>query len=120
MVRLGEDPHGFPAKFQAPSLMGRDAQRVATAIAVWLSQDATFGTTVTDRLITEVRTAGSFKDAEAAALRVERLGKLSSPMLDELERAYLANNELYPHHVGARVIERILLAHGRALPTRGE
>ncbi len=120
MVRLGEDPRGFPAKFQAPSLVGRDAQRVATAIAVWLSQDATFGTTVTDRLITEVRTAGSFKDAEAAALRVEQMGKLSSPLLDELERAYLSNNQLYPHHIGARVIERILLAHDRALPTQGE
>ena len=120
MVRLGEDPRGFPAKFQAPSLVGRDAQRVATAIAVWLSQEATFGTTVTDRLISEVRTAGSYVDAEAAALRVEEMGKLSASLLNELERAYLSNNQLYPHHIGARVIERILLAHDRALPTQGE
>jgi len=120
MVRLGEDPRGFPAKFQAPSLVGRDAQRVATAIAVWLSQEATFGTTVTDHLISQVRTARSFKEAEAAALRVEQMGKLSASLLDELERAYLSNNQLYPHHIGARVIERILRAHHRPLPTQGE
>jgi hypothetical protein len=119
-VRLGEDPRGFSAKFQAPSMIGRGAWQVATAVAVWLSQDVTFGATVTNRLMSEVRNARSYKDAEAAALRVEQMGKLSASLLDELERAYLSNDELYPYHVGARVVDRILETHGRSLPTRSE
>jgi hypothetical protein len=93
---------------------------VATAVAVWLTGDDTFRPTVTSRLMAEVRAAGSFKDAEAAVLRIEQMDRLSAPLLDELSRAYLGNNQVYPRHVGARVVERIFVKHGRSLPKPGE
>jgi hypothetical protein len=118
MVRMGEDPKGFVAKLQAPSMYGKDARLTASAIAVWLSSDATFGSQVSARLMIEVRTARSYKDAERAALRIEQIDRLSEPLLDELADAFVNSDQLYPHHVGARVIERIFARHGRTLPRR--
>lgn len=116
MVRLGEDPRGFPAKFQAPSLLGRTATHVADSIIVWLSKDPLYGAQVTSHLVSSLRSATSFTDARDAARKIERMGQLSDPLLDELIDAYLSNNQLYPYHVGAQVLERILRNHGRILP----
>lgn len=116
-VRLGEVPTAFVGKFQAPSGDPRSPWAVASTIAIWLSTLPDLGSPVVRGLMSAVRTAPSFKDAEAAALRVERMGRLSPALLDELGDAYLHNDQLYPRHVGARVIQRILGAHGRTLPT---
>ena len=75
MVRLGEDPKGFPARWQA-SRGGGTPWEVAGQIAVWLSTNASFGQSVTVSLVREVREANSFTDAKAAALRVEQVGRL--------------------------------------------
>lgn len=120
LVRLGEDPRGFPAKFQDPSMVWCDARQVVTAVAMWLSQDAIVGPTVMSRLMSEVRNARSFKDTEAAALCIGKMGRLSTSLLDELEQSYLSNSQLDPHRPGALVIERILDGHGRSLATRCE
>lgn len=119
MIRLGEDPHGFPAKVQSPSGLGRSPEEVATQIAVSLTRDPTFGPRLVDRFMAEVHHARSYVTAKEAALRVEAMGKLSEPLLDELGRAYLGNDQLYGH-VGARVVERIFKAHGRPMPTKFE
>gem|GEM_PF-6122476 len=120
MIRLGEDPSGFPAKVQFPSGLSRSPEEVATQIAVWFTRDPNYGPGLIQRIMAEVHSARSYKDAEAAVLRVEAMGKLSDPLLDELERAYLNNNQLYPLHVGTPVVERILRAHGRPMPTKSE
>lgn len=120
MIRFGEDPRGFPAKVQYPSGLHRAAEEVATQIAVWFTRDPTVGSRLIERIMAEVHNAGSYLDAKTAVERVEAMGKLSEPLLDELERAYLGNNQLHPHHVGTPVVERILRAHGRSMPAMGE
>lgn len=117
MIRLGEDPRGFPAKVQFPSGIGRSPEQVATQIAVWFTRDPTFGPALINRIMAEVHNATSYKAAEAAVLRVEALGKLSDPLLDELGRAYLDNDQLYPDHIGSRVVQRIFKGHKRPMPT---
>jgi hypothetical protein len=47
---------------------------------------------------------------------LEEVERLTNPVLDAIENADLGNDQLYPRHVGATVIERILRAHGRELP----
>lgn len=115
-VRLEEDPTGFVARFQAPRLPGDNAWQVASSTAVWLTTIPALAPTVIERLMADVRSAGSLKDAERAALRIEQLDRMSPALLDELEAAYRTNDQLYPHHLGATVVERILNAHGRTLP----
>ena len=41
-VRLGEDPKGFPAKFQYPTFVDRPAADVAESVVRWLSRDSVF------------------------------------------------------------------------------
>lgn len=118
MIRLGEDPVGFRARRQAFSPRRPTSWGVASAIAVALSTDGTFGPQVVDTLVQSLAFAPSYVAGRNAAERLEEIGRLSQPVLDAIERAYLANDELYPHHVGATVVERILRAHGRTLPSR--
>jgi len=118
MIRLGEDPVGFPAKYQARSMANSRPPEVASAIGSWLSRSPTFGGLVTAALVRDLRNASSFVAGRVAAERIEAMGTLSIPMLEDIESAYLSNNQLYPSHIGAKVIERILKAHGRQLPKR--
>lgn len=117
LVRLGEDPRGFPWKVQYPSMAGRSAADTAHIFHMWLSEQSGFGAMVIDRMVNDLRRATSFLAAKEAALRLEALGKLSPAVLDGIEHAYRTNNQLYPNHVGAQVVERMLKAHHRELPT---
>jgi hypothetical protein len=118
MIRLGEDPVGFRARRQARSPRRLTAWSVASSIAVGLSTDNTFGQTVVESLVGSLAQASSYVNGRIAAERLEEVGRLSGPVLDAIEIAYLHNNELYPRHVGGLVVERILRNHDRQLPTR--
>ena len=119
LIGLGEAPRGFPARIQALMIRSADATsawKVGSAIAVWLTHHEPWRTPVVDRLVDDLRNAGSFVGGRAAAERLRDVGRLSDPILDAIELAYLSNDQLYPNHVGARVIEEILVAHRRTLP----
>ena len=116
MIRLGEDPVGFRARRQARTPRAATAWGVASSIAVGLSTHPTLGPVVVDRLVQSLASASSYTDGRDAAHRLEEVGRLTNPVLDAIESAYLGNNQLYPRHVGAVVIERILRAHDRELP----
>jgi AbiJ N-terminal domain 3/TIR domain len=118
MIRLGENPVGFRARIQARSPRHSTPWSVASSMAVGLSTDSTFGQTVVESLVRSLAQASSFVDGRIAAERLEEVGRLSSPVLDAIEIAYLRNDQLYPRHVGGQVVERILREHDRELPSR--
>ena len=118
MIRLGEDPVGFRAKRQARSPSSPTPWGVASSIAVGLSTLPTFGPMVVERLVRSLSEASSYVAGRQAAERLEEVGRLTGPVLDAISAAYLTNDELYPNHIGAAAIDRILKAHGRELPSR--
>lgn len=115
MVRLGEDPKGFPSRWQATT-PGESASKVASSIALWLAQQDRVGTVVMDNLVADLANAGSYLDAKQAALRFEEIDRLPAAVLDRLAAAYYSNDQLYPRHVGAVVLERIFVKHHRGWP----
>jgi hypothetical protein len=92
------------------------AWKVASTIAVWLTRMEQWGLAVVDALVHDLETASSFASAKDAAERLKGVGKLTPAVLDAIEHAYLSNDQLYPNHVGAKVVEAILEVHGRTLP----
>lgn len=119
MIRLGEDPVGFRAKRQARNPRKATPWSVASSIAVGPSTYPTLGPTVVDRLVRSLAEASSFVAGREAAERLDDVGTLTGPVLDAIETAYLGNDQIYPKHVGAAVVERILKSHGRELPVQG-
>jgi hypothetical protein len=120
MVRLGDDPKGFPARYQAASARGGTAEGVAATIAVWLTRLPEYSQLMTDKLVDSLCRATSFADGREAALRLEemsRQSKLSPELLDAIETAYASNNQLFPRHVGGQMVIQILRDHGREPPT---
>lgn len=116
LIGLGEVPRGFPARYQAPMLSARSPWQVASTIAVWLTRQEQWGSAVVDALVGELEHASSFVAARTAAERLKEVGRLTPAVLDAIERAYLSNDQLYPYHVGAPVVQQILEANGRTLP----
>jgi hypothetical protein len=116
MIGLGETPQGFPARYQSPMLSGPSAWKVASTIAVWLTRDERWRDEVVGALVHDLQDARSFVAGEAAAKRLSEVGKLTPAVLDAIEQAYLSNDQLYPNHIGARVVEQILQNHNRKLP----
>jgi hypothetical protein len=116
MVRLGEDPTGFPAKVQYESAFGGDAFKAASVVCMQISQLPSFGPPLVERMVTALRDAHSYVEARDAAQVFDQMGHLSPELLDALEAAYLGNNEIYPYHVGAKVLEGVFERNGRVLP----
>lgn len=92
------------------------AWKVASTIAVWLTRDERWRDAVVEALVHDLQDASSFVAGETAAKRLSEVGKLTPAVLDAIEQAYLSNDQLYPYHIGARVIEQILNNHNRRLP----
>jgi hypothetical protein len=119
LIGLGEPPKAFPARIQAPMIGTTDATlpwRAASAIAVWLTHHDPWRAEVVDRLVDDLRNAGSFVAGRDAAERLRDVGQLTPAILDAIELAYRSNDQLYPYHIGARVVEEILVTHRRTLP----
>lgn len=116
LIGLGETPRGFPARYQAPMLRAHTPWKVASTVAVWLTRREQWGSAVVDALVHHLEFASSFLSAKAAAERLQEVGRLTPAVLDAIEHAYLSNDQLYPNHVGAQVVQAILEAHGRRLP----
>ena len=120
MIRLGEIPGGFPAKWQWPSMVDKDADLVATAIAKWITSNTQLSDLMVPGLIDVLRNAGNYFAAEAAAKRIEAVGKLTHDQLELLNEAFLANNQVHSSVLAYPVVERILTAHGRSMPKRSK
>ncbi len=116
IIGLGETPQGFPARYQSPMLREASAWKVASTIAVWLTRDERWRDAVVEALVHDLQDASSFVAGKAAAKRLSEVGKLTPAVLDAIEEAYLSNDQLYPYHIGAEVIEQILKTHNRRLP----
>ena len=117
MIHLGEAPVGFPGRVQAHRPGKNSPRAVASSIAKGLSVNPIFGPTIVKALVRSLAEASSYSEGREAAERLEEFGSLSNPVLDAIEAAYLENDQLY-QHVAARVVSRILSAHGRQLPER--
>ena len=118
MVRLGEDPTGFSGNFQASAGKSSSARTTASRILVWICTIAPFGPGLTQLLVASLCGATSYVDAKEAALRLDEIGHLTSPILDAITEAYLLNDQI-GGHVAEPIVERILKRHGRNLPPRG-
>jgi hypothetical protein len=116
MVRLGEDPTGFPNRWQALTPRDGKATNIARSIAVWLTQQDIIGPAALDSLVSDLLHARSFIAAREAATRFEEMGVLPPSVLDRLAEAYQTNDQLYPNHVGAQILERIFIKHRRPWP----
>ena len=117
MVRLGEDPTGFSGHFQASAGDGSSARTTASRILVWLCTIAPFGPNLTKRLVASLRGATSYVAAKEAALRLDEIGHLTSPILDAIAEAWSVNDQLVGH-VAEPIVIRTLQRHGRTLPPR--
>lgn len=116
IIGLGEKPEGFPNRYQSPMLNEHSAWKVASTVAVWMTRYERWRDRVVEELVNDLKRANSYVAGRDAANRLAELGKLTPAVLDGIELAYLSNDQLYPYHVGAVVIERILVQHGRTLP----
>lgn len=116
LIGLGEIPKGFPARHQSPMLNAQNSWLVASTIAVWLSRNTGWGEAVANALVHDLKQATSFLEGDAAAKRLNEIGKLSPSILDAIENAYLSNDQLYAGHIGAKIVEQILKKHSRRLP----
>lgn len=118
MIRLGEDPKGFPASIQSRSMRDETPVAVADAIARWVSQRPGLGERVGDALIASLAKARTYYEGRDGFLRVEALGRLTDVQLDQLQAVYLANNQLYGSIWVNDIAARVFPANGRAVPDR--
>ena len=118
MIRLGEDPLGFPASIQSRSMRDDSPVKVAQAIAAWVNLRPGFGDRVGDALIAALAQASSYAEGRDGFLGIEALGKLSESQLDRLEAVYLANDQLRGSIWVNDVAKRVFPANGRVVPKR--
>lgn len=116
MIRLGEDPQGFPASIQSRSMPRDPAPSVATAIAAWVNQQPGLGERIGDVMIAALAKARNFYEGRDGFLRVESLGRLTDTQMDTLERVFLSNNQLYGSIWVNEIAARVFPANGRTVP----
>lgn len=116
MIRLGEDPQGFPASIQSRSMRDDPALKVAAAIAAWVSQRPGLGNRIGDALIAALAKASSYYEGRDRFLRIESLGRLTDAQLDELEGVFLGNSQLYGSIWVNDIAARVFPANGRTVP----
>jgi hypothetical protein len=116
MIGLGESPVGFKAKAQALLANGATAKEVATQLILTLSNSRELGNAVAEKVVNSLQSADSYYGARDVALLLENMGSLPASILDRIELAYRENNQIYPDHIAAPIVKRILSRHGRELP----
>ena len=116
LVRLGEDPTGFPARNQAPRADATNSKSIASCVMVSLSRTHQFGELVTDRIVESLRTARNYFDARDAGLRLEQMGDLSPRILNAIEIAYVSNSQIHNSVIASPPVQRILRNHDREIP----
>ncbi len=115
-VRLGADPVGFVSSTQWPSLVNRDAKAVAVNIARWLDRSGSLRKPLVQGLIGELREAGNYFDAEAAAKRIVALDDLDDETWDLLAEAYHANDQVHGGVLPTRVLKPFYQQHRHTFP----
>ena len=118
-VRIGSDPEGFLGREQWPSSVDRSAKEVAAIISSWISGLPELGDVVSDGLLTALRDAGNYMDAGAAAERIASLETLPDDKFAELDRIWLANDQLHGGILPTRAMKPFYKRNGRPWPPTG-
>lgn len=118
-VRMGADPLGFPGATQWPSCVHQGSKEVAARIISWLNAQAEWHDRISRGLFQSLHRAGNYFDAEAAAKRIGALGDLTQQELDELDRIFLANNQVGHSVLAKRALGPVYARHGRSFPDPG-
>lgn len=113
-VRLGEDPVGFPAGTQWRA-SGSETQ-TAQAIAEWLNSQDSLSHKIGGALLTALRNAGSYKEAETVALDLDQFGRLTPNQVVALDEIVLTNNQVGQSVIARRALEPVYQRHARPFP----
>jgi hypothetical protein len=115
-LRLGADPAGFPGWLQWPAVR-EDATVVSEQVIGWLNGRPEWSDRISGGLFQALLDAGNYYDAEAAAKRIDALGTLTRDQLVELDRIFLANDQVGQSVLATRALRPVYDRHGRAFPS---
>ncbi|MBK8995687.1 MAG: toll/interleukin-1 receptor domain-containing protein [Myxococcales bacterium] len=101
-LRLDEDPPGFIGAVQAVNGRGRKANEWATGLIEAFTVDARLSRQVAQGLVVQWESATSFMEGIQAMDRLDACKSIPSDLLDRIEAAYRANNQLH----GSGVVNR--------------
>ena len=117
-VRLGDDPKGFLASKQWPSLVGRPANEVATSIRSWLAGQPSFTRAIVGGLISSLRGEGDFKTLGRIAEQIGAINSMTPDEYDQIDRVYSANASLQNAWAAKATFRSLYRDAGRPWPPR--
>lgn len=88
MVRMGEDPLGFPSDTQWASMASRTAKEVAQSTIGWINQLPDFAEDIGGRLITALGGVQNYFDSRNLSAAIAALGHLTDLQWEQLEDVY--------------------------------
>jgi hypothetical protein len=116
MVRMGEDPLGFPSDTQWASMVSTTPKDIARAIAGWINQLPDFTEDIGGRLITVLAGVQNYRASEEAAMAVALLDRLTEEQWQRLEEVYWRNDQIYGCVLADRQLKPFFAKHGRQYP----
>ncbi|HEU0132086.1 MAG TPA: toll/interleukin-1 receptor domain-containing protein [Mycobacteriales bacterium] len=116
-LRLGpQPPRGFPGATQWGSASDADPMTASTPLIGWLTGLPGLSDRITGGMFEALRTAGNYYDAEAAARRIDAMGRLSPAQFAVLDRIFLENNQVGNSVLATRALRPLYQRHGRSFP----
>lgn len=116
MVRMGEDPLGFPSDTQWASMVSRSAKEVGQAIIGWINQLPHFADDIGGRLITRLAEVQNYFDSRDLSAAIAALGRLTDEQWKRLEDVYWTNDQIYGCLSAHRQLKPFFERHGRPFP----
>jgi len=120
VIRLGQDPAGFPGSVQWPAIPGDDSARAveeaAELIRSWVSGLPEIGDSLTAGLFQALRDAGDYMTAGAAASRIATFGTLSETQWRTLDTIVLENDQVHGGALSYKALGPFYSANGRKYP----
>ncbi len=116
MVRMGEDPLGFPSETQWASMASSTPKDVARAIAGWINQLPDFAEDIGGRLITLLAGVQNYYASEEVAKAIAVLDRLTEEQWQRLEAVYWQNDQIYGCVLADRQLKPFFAKHGRQYP----
>jgi hypothetical protein len=119
MIRFGADPSGFPGSVQWPSMQTENAGSVAGRIQQWINTLPQYSDTIGGRLLAALENARSYQAAGGAGDALKEFDALSPEQWTELDRIFLANDQVCGGALARRALKPLYDRHGRTFPERG-
>ncbi len=93
-VRAGVDPYGLIGKYQAVQGAGRKIPDICDDILTILLQKPGIGTRITDALVRQLGTSGTWAEAKRNMDYIERCHHLKPEMIKLIEKAMEENSQV--------------------------